>query len=271
LEAVHAGFRNAAGWAAGFSNLTTTTTGQNSGMRRLEGARLFPLQTPEVEVQPIQGDDGIYDQFMFQSGNVQRGILEMGAKDSTFVASAEGTILYTEGIYNIYGMGDTITNPANLIFLLTRQAHGKDAASLDATGFENEIVFNTRVQPISDEAREWQKNGKDRHSVSILDSTLNVWGKTCSSVFGTYKRKSQRWASLYRMMLHTFIGDGAITTVTLDYTPATATTSYTKCFNGSTGAAITFTSIVPATKILTFTAAPGSGVPVVILYPVATF
>lgn len=272
LEAVHVAYRNASGWIAGFSNLTVTNTNTGSGMRRLEGAELFPGVVSEPDTKPIPGDDAVYDSFEFASPNPQSGILEAGGKDFTLENAFEGMTAYSEGIYNILGRGDTLANPGTFIFLLTRQAHGKDSTSLDQPGFETEIVLSTRVRALSDEVRRHQEVGKMRYNVTMNNSRLLPWGESTTTAMGVASRRSIVIVSLYRLMLHVWVADGtATTTSAFDYTPAISTAAYTKAWNGLTGADLTVTSVSTANKTVTLSGAPTSGVPVVILYPVLSF
>lgn len=71
-------------------------------------------------------------------------------------------------------------------------------------------------------------------------------------------------------MFHVWIADNsAVETTALDYTPTTA--AQTKAWNGTTGGALTVSSINTGTKKVTLSAAPASGVPVVIMYQTASF
>lgn len=266
LDAIHVAYRNAA-IMAGYSNLNAASTpNTGSGMRKLVGAQTAPFGIPDTVDKVILGDDLAIDTFSFAPTDPLKGILELGMDDNTFNKDAEGVNVKAVGIYNFYGRGDSIVNPGNFMFLLTRQAHGDDGTS----GWENELVVNTRVKPLHSESRAHQLEGSFRHSVNFNQANKTPWGETMLAAFGTGYRRSITWASLYRSMLHVWIADGAaVVTTALDYTPIDAAS--TKAFNGATGAALTVSSVNTSTKIVTLSAAPATGVPVVILYQTGSF
>lgn len=267
LDAIHVAYRNSTtGHFAGFSNLSTASTPDTgSGARRLFAAQTAPTTIPAKVAKTIQGDDVAFDSYLFGSAEVATGQLEFGQVDGAFKDAAEGTSSKAVGIYTMYGSGDSIANPGAFMFLLTRQAKENGVG-----GFETEVVLSTRVDPIGDEDRAFQKEGKDRYTVTFNNSLYTPWGETCTSAFGVSTRKSILIPSQYRLMFHIWIADGTeVETTALDYTPTTA--AQTKAYNATTGGALTVSSINTSTKTVTLNAAPASGVPVVIWYQTASF
>ena len=267
LDAVHVAYRNSStGHFAGFSNLSTSSTpNTGSGARHLYAAQVTPTTIPAKVVKTIQGDDKAYESFLFASAEAASGQLEFGQTDMVFSAAAEGTSGFTAGVYTLYGSGDSIANPGGFMFIITRTAKENGVG-----GFETEVIMSTRVDPIGDEDRSFQKEGKDRYTITYADSLYTPWGATSTAAWGVSARKSVLFGSLYRAMFHIWVADGsASTTTALDYTPISATT--TKAYNGTTGAALTVSSVNTGVKTVTLSAAPASGVPVIVWYQTASF
>ncbi len=269
LDAIHTAYRGAGGYMAGFANLgSTSTPNTGSGMRRLVGAQTMPYAIPEAVTKAILGDDSQIDTFQFGNADVQKGILETGVNDGAFDMAADGISKLTVGIYDFFGLGDTIGNPALFMFLLTRQAH----LSPDGTpGWENEMVLSSRVKAIGDEARGHQKEGKARWDCAFNNSNVTPWKQTNQAAFGIPMRRSIRFTSTYRSMFHIWISDGVATTTTpLDYAPVDAPS--TKAWQIDTAAPVTVSSVSVGGKTVTFSAVvTPTGTPVVILYQTPSF
>lgn len=272
LDAIHAGYRGSGGNMAGFSNLTAASVGLLSGMRRLKAAKTAPVPIAAPVIKPILGDDGVYDSYLFASADPNQGVLELSQFDVAFENAVQGTTSATAvGDYTWAGRGGSIGNPANMMYLLTRQAHSFDSGS-GVAGFENELVLNAQTTPLYDESKAHQQEGNNRYQITFNEVSKTFRGTTMSAaaVYSIERRQSEVWFSQYRSMIALFVGDGALTeTPALDYAPVSAAT--TKAFLFSTGAALTVSSVNTTTKTVTLSAAPASGALVVIVYQVLTF
>lgn len=267
LDAIHVAYRNTLGYMAGFGNLNAASThNTGSGMRRLLMAQSAPLAIPEPVEKPINGDDINYDTFFFGSADPQSGLLEVGQDDNAFSIAADGTTAKAVGIYSFYGQGDSIANPGNFMFLLTRQAH----ENAQSAGFENELFLNCRVKALGSDNRQFQTEAKFRYKVSFNQSAKLPWAEAISSAMGVSYRRSIKWASLYRCMFHIWIADGsASTTTAFDYAPVDAAS--TKAWRADTGAALTVNSVSVGGKTATLSAAPPDTTPVILLYQTLSF
>ena len=272
LDAIHAGYRGSGGNMAGFANLTAASVGLLSGMRRLKAAKTAPVPIATPVIKPILGDDAVYDNYLFSSADPNQGVLELSQFDTAFENAVQGTTSASAvGDYTFSGRGGSIGNPANMMYLLTRQAHSFDSGSGSA-GFENELVLNAQTVPLYDESKAHQQEGNNRYQITFNEVTKAFWGGLMSgaTVFSIATRQSVVWFSAYRSMLALFVGDNALTDLpALDYAPVSAAT--TKAWNFSTGAALTVSSVNTTTKVVTLSAAPASGVLVAVLYQTPTF
>ena len=270
LDAVHVAYRGSGGYMAGFSNLLSTGTNTGSGMRRLLAAETAPFGIKSPVIKNIIGDDGNFDTFTFASAEVNSGLLELGNNDGTFDLAADGVTAKTVAVYTFYPRGGTIANPGSFMFLLTRQAHGQDSATLGSNGFESELVFNTRVKPLGDADRAYQKEGTARHLVTFNETNILPFGTTSGADFATYSRQSMIFNSDKRAMFHVWIADGiAAVTTALDYTPDVA--ANVKAWNFTLGTALTVSSINTGTKLVTLSAVPAVNTIVLLLYQTASF
>lgn len=269
LDAVHACYRGSTGFAAGFSNLTAASTpGTGSGMRRLLGAQAYPIAVPDTVKKPILGDDGVQATFQFQSADVVAGMLEQGVEDIIWAAATDGSSNYTLGDWTMNSSGGAIGNPGDFMFLVTRQASGKDSSNDGSAGFENEIWMNMAAVPLGDEGRAHQREGKFRYALTADTSSSTPWGATMLATFGLSVRHNFRWVTTNRVMMHTIVGDGSTVAFVVDYAPTTVAKA--KAFTAA-GVAAPITSVTPSTKTITFTTAPANTVVVIIIYECASF
>lgn len=270
LDAIHVSYVGSGGFLAGWSNLTAASTNTGSGMRRLSAAQTAPFGIKEPVVKNILGDNGVFDTFTWASTDTNQGILEVGANDETFGLGTDGLTAKTVGIYTFYPTGGSVANPGTFAFLLTRDAHGQDSATAGSSGWENELIFYTKVKDLGDEDRAHQKEGKSRYLVTFNEARYLPFGTTSTTEFSVYSRQSMIWPSDKRSMCHCWVADGTATATTaLDYTPDTATT--TKAWDFTAGTALTVSSINTSTKVVTLSAAPTSGHIIFIIYQTASF
>lgn len=270
-DALHVAYRNNTGHFAGAANLgTASTPNTGSGARKLIGVQTFPAQILEPNNVAIPGDDGKVDTFQFENADVNQAIIELGVEDAAAADMFEGTTVLAVGDWNIYGRGGSIVNPGNFMFILTRQGHAYDSGSPATSGFVTEVWLNAQIKPLASDGRQGQTEGKSRLNATFNDSNVTPWVQTMVAAFTATKRTFIVLHSLARMAFHIWIADGAAAVTTaLDYTPITA--ARTKAWNGTTGAALTVSSINTSTKLVTLSAVPLTGVPVILAYETAAF
>lgn len=269
LDAIHVAARSDSGFFAGFANLTASSTGTGSGMRRLRGAIRAPFSVAEPRRVNVRGDNGKIATFQFANDGDNTFVLEMGVTDLTFEGMAQGSAVLTLGNWDMGLRGSNQPVFENLIFLLTRNAESQETASLHDPGYENLIVFNVQALPLGDEAFADSAEGGSRYSCVANPVSKTPWGVALDTAFALKDGGAVTWNSQYRCMMHVFIGDGTATAIVVDYTPVSATA--TKCFNADTGAAITVSSITAGTKTITLAAAVPIGKFGVILYETVGF
>jgi hypothetical protein len=255
LHALHAGYRGGLGFMAGFANLKATSTpGSASGMRRLQGAEVFPFGIPTSTIKPVLGDDTTVDTYEYGNTDVIRALIECGINDDVFNAAAEGMIAKVVGGYTFYGRGDTIGgNRGAFMLLANSQAHNKDSGNLDEAGWRNELFLSSRLKQLGPESIRHQENNKSRLDAVFNNSAVAFWGELLSEAMQTGYRRTIYWYSQYPGMIDCIISEEDQTVIPLSYAPVSAET--TKIWDVTADALLTVSSVDVNAKTATVSAA----------------
>lgn len=269
LESAHIGHRNSSGAFNGFSNLTSSNTNTDSGMRQLKYVQSIPNPTPARVLVRSKGDDGEHRGFQFP-GAVQEVEARFGMNDLIANADMLGATNYDLGNWRLGIEGPTLPTLSDMMLLTIAQAGAEDSGST-GSGFKMRLYPNVQFVPLGEAEQNYQGEGIFRYNIIINPFTVLPWAAAFSSSnFTVSDGLSISWFSTYRTMLHAYVGNGASTTLTLDYTPIS--TAYTKAFNAdSAGAALTVSSVNTGAKTATLSAAPASGVLTTAIYGFARY
>lgn len=257
LESLHWGFRNSAGAFQGFAKLTSANTNTSSGMRRLRFAQSIPATNPQRTTVYSRGDNGYGRGFNFAG---QRSPVEVtvGRNDIVAAMAMIGATYYDLGNWRFGVEGVTLPTLSDVMLLSIADAGAEDSGSTGA-GFVIRIYPNATLEPLGQADQTFQAEGIFRYNLTVNPFTALPWAAALSSSnFTVADGLSMYTFSPYRMMLHAWVSDGAVTGPTLEYTPIS--TTYTKGFNADTGAALVVSTVTPATKVVAFSASPSSGV-----------
>lgn len=263
--------RNTYGIANGFANLADTATGTGSGARRVLGIETVPTVIPDPTRVRRRYDDAPGDIYMFASDQIPQGNLLFGVSDITAEATAQGSSIWTVGVWDMAIRGVSAPTFQDMMILTHSQAKSNDTLTFGTSGYLNTIYPNVQIYPTGTEELRAAQTAGFRYSVTFQQFRQWITGATLSnSNFNTTDGLSVSWWSLYPTIVHSYIGDGATATITVDYTPVdtTSTKAYVATISGGvvTVTTATVSSVNTSTKVITLSAAPASGSYVNILY-----
>lgn len=271
LDAIHLTARNSGGFMSGYAKLTASNTGTGSGMRRLKGAINAPFAIPEPNRKAIRGDNRRIATFQFENGNPNAFTLDMGVTDLNSEGFMQGSTLVTVGEWDFGIRGASNPTYQDMILLLTRDNSSQETGSLGTSGFENMLILNVNATPLGDDNFADSAEGGSRYACIADPADVTPWGVNLYSAFGLREATTIVWSSEYRCAMQAFVGDGAITAIPVDYTPASSSTAKAKVYNTATGVAMTTSSVSVGGKTVTVSVAPTSGVLYVVIYEVASY
>jgi len=246
----------------------TLANGSNSAMGRLIGAKAVPYTVPEAERVPATGDDAVLGTFQFASGDPSAFVLELGANDMDFTALAQGTLV--EAVSN-WSWG--LVRPGTLTFTdiclnLVSQAKSQASGSLGAALYKSMVLPKCNLTALGMSGIARRNAQTVRFGVTVNPTDRTPWGALMAEgTQGDTKADAWEVTTDNRLSFHTFRGNGAATTVTLNNTPAAAAATAVKVFyDGVIQAYTTNYTVNTGTRVVTFVTAPGAGVRVTIVY-----
>ena len=245
------------------SNGASRGMGIHPGVKRGGGAGAEP------RVVNSTGDDGDHlMQFAFKPNEIPRMDVLMATYNMDFYVAATGTKIHQDGEWNTV-LEDTNAdiNTAQMCILMNilSQEGDTDFGKTRWTNLFYPIVQMVPLFATHEEAAaaDWAFRGIPSRSAKY------PWGVSWTKFTnGATKATKFRRTSRLPMTMHTFIGDGATTIISLDYSPASDHTGYVvKVYKeGSELAPTTNFTVNPGLKRVTLTAAPTAGQRVVVVY-----
>lgn len=251
---------------AGFAGLVAGDTGDNSGMRRLRGAIRVPVAgAPPPDRVPRIADGGVVATFTRANTDVRRFEMELAGPDIDFEAAIQNATKYVLGEWDMILRDTDVAPTVKLVLIATRYADSQEEATLNEKGYENLICLNCSMVPLGDDGMAVEEFGSASYDVVLDKAKKTPWGVTTDTAFDLAAGgRTIVHASSAPLTMEAFIGDNTIDDIPLTYTPKSAST--TKAFNFATGAALTVSAVNTPTNTATLSAAPGTGVLVVVLY-----
>lgn len=261
----YASLLDTAGYAAGSS--ATLANGATSGSMRLKGVHQVGVTLPQTRDIAIEADNTNLGSIKIPGNANATGQLLTRIKDPTFTTKAQGLLINTVGNTDFTIAGVPCPTFAPMVIIVNAPAINQTTGSVGVPGFEVTIYNNCQVAPrevtqISDaQVHEYT------HDLLAGYADRAAWGPSITNVLYNANRAIQHgpFFSLYPMTLQAFRGDAAVTTTTLDETPAGYDASNIMVWEDGIIKAYT-TYYTGATNIITYAAAPTAGKKVQILY-----
>lgn len=266
FETVHWGLLDSSGRFAGD---TAVANGTSAGAGVIGGVQTANIDIPEPQILDIEGSNTVVSSFLFPPTSKPQFDITHATFNLAFRAATQGTSVYTIGDWEFGMILPKDQDYVQMWLLMTQLAKSQDSGSLDSIGFSH-LLLRCQVFPRGTDGLNTGAQGSADRLAVIVDNTAQYpWGEAF-----TTGNQGKVQASIVevgltenRLSMHRFTGDGTETEVTLDYTPAAATSDKVAVWKN--GTKLTYTTdytVNTSTKVVTLVSAPTAGDAVVILY-----
>lgn len=268
LERIYWGRIDVNGYLNGLTG--ALANGSDDGMARLPGVQSFNLNLQQPRQVNTEGNNGVLSVYFFEANTLPNGDLVLGAVDLNFIAKAQNTKTYADGDWNVPILQPDSPDYQRLCLITLADAKSQQSGSVGNGGFMGKIYPNVQVVPLGDAGLSNAGGTTFTHAMIASKFDRLPWGTLLSEsnngtergvVYGPF-------FSEYRFTMHTLIGDGTATTVTLDYTPAAANGNKVKAWQD--GVALVYGAgagkYTVSGSVVTFGTAPTAGAKVEIRY-----
>ncbi|MHC4620648.1 MAG: hypothetical protein ACYTEQ_23110 [Planctomycetota bacterium] len=193
-----------------------------------------------------------------------------GVIDQIVAAAATNRLVKNEGPHDYVGGSNLCLTFNPMCFVINRPGAVRDSgANYGQIGWEVTEIWNSLA-----DIKMFNQVGRGVQSQQITELTVNhvgktIWGETITSAdFGVTRLWGlEPYWSEKPVTYHTSVGDGIVTTVTLDETPASEDGDGLQAWADGVSKAYTADyTVVAATKVVTFGVAPAAGVRWVMKY-----
>lgn len=237
--------------------------GGDSGMGRFPATSTITPAVPELPKVDIDSDAGIDGAVRGQPNASSSAVVTGGVIDQVYMAAQDNRLVKVEGPDDLI-----IATQLCLAFNQSMYVINVPAICRDAGANYGELGYMvTEFWACTAEYNPFSDMGRGVQSASIINLILgNVgvtpWGETivAAGEYGVTRGMglTPYW-SQYPVTYHTFVGDGATVVFTLDVTPAAEDGDALQMWEAGVSQSYTSDySVVAATRVVTFVAAPAS-------------
>lgn len=240
---------------------SSMANGSDSAMGRLKGLQSLTLTVPEAPRVNIPGDNGAVTQMTLQPQELPSGTATFGVFNQTFNTKVGGMLIDQLGDFDISGGVPQCWSYARIALVVNSPAIMLDAGANESQGWQVTIINNLTVVPSDGINISTATAQAFPYSIQARRATQRLWGTAYTTVTnGSTAFTHETFTSPYPVTIHTFIGDGSDTTLTLAETPAEASGDKVKVtINGVIKTYSSDYTVNTSTKVLTFATAPASG------------
>jgi hypothetical protein len=237
--------------------------GGDSGMGRFQAASDITTTIPPLPNVNLDSDGGVDGAVKGQPDAPPTAVITGGVIDQIIAAAASNLLIKAEGPHDYIGGSQICLTHNPMCFVINRPGAIRDSgADFGQIGWEVTEIWNSLA-----DVKQFNQVGRGVQGQQIVELVFNhvgqtVWGETIASAdFGVTRLWGLKpYWSEKPVYYHTFKGDGAATTFTLDETPHSADgDSLQYWLNGVKQTYTTNYSVVTATKVVTFVVAPAAG------------
>jgi hypothetical protein len=252
------------GYAMGLTG--ELANGEDAGLYEILAVQTAALEIPDPERTNILGNNHFQAAFIWPLGESPAGNVQCAAYDMDLAVNLDGTKVFEIGDIAHHVLGASSGQIQDVGLLLSASAVAKTA------GYKGRFLrfgyLCPAVQAVFKGIGQFNQRGEAPVSMALVvnESDRFPWGQDMSlDTHGTVGGLMVPWFAWHYTMLHTFVGDGTTSTVTLAKTPAgdhTASPAKVTVYNeGTPLTPTTDWTLVPATRVLTFQAGaiPGAG------------
>lgn len=210
---------DAAGYLNGLSG--ALANGADDGMARLLGAQSMNLALQQPRRVNVPGDNGVMAVYFFEADTLPTGDLVLGTIDLNFIAKAQDTKTYTDVEFDVPILQPDSPTYNRLCLLSIADAKSDQSGSVGNAGYTVKIYPNVQVVPMGDAGLSNAAATSFTHALIASKFDRLPWGTLLSDANNGTERGVVYgpFFSEGKVTLHTIIGDGSATSVTLDHTP----------------------------------------------------
>ena len=258
VQESYIGFVNSQGFFIGAST-SEPGAGLGSGMIHLLGIQSATPGIVEGEVVNVPGDDTTIGQFAFDADQLPAFIVNTGAFNLNTDALLQGTLVETLNDLKIGVLMPGAPVYPDVCLLLQSFAKSKDTGSDGVKAWQQFIFPVASIQPLDREEFAGRTPGVNRLKVTVQRASRKPWGVTIlDATNGTTNAVALKSTSDNPIYFEAFKGNASATTRTLDKTPISVDKIIVHTGTGQKLVPTTDYTVVTATRVLTFLAAPSA-------------
>lgn len=260
-------FLDSAGYAIG--SVTTLPAASASGAGQIFGVKNIGVPVAPARTVVVTGDNGQLGSIQLPGNTAPAGTLVASVRNPTWINKSQGTL--TEVLGNTDADIGGIPCPNFQPFCLIASSPGlnQTPGSVGLQGYETTIWFHMTQVPLDETAMADSAVHDFTHSILATQVTTQPWGVALTTTAnGATRALYRKFFNTNPLLMHSFTGDGIITTLVLDQTPAAADGNSVLVWQNGTllvyGAGAGKYTL--SGKTITFGTAPASGAKIVVLY-----
>lgn len=249
------------------SSATALANGADSGSLFITGVQDLAIETPDLRVVSSQGDDGALGQIEFPADTLAAGTMSFGAMNASAVALINDTLTMVDGGWSQVARTTGDGDRPQLFLIGNTKAQSVESGTYGEDGYLITHWWNITSFMKGNGGLANASPAVFSGSVNARLTSVTPWGlAVTTSNYGNARLYGVDFWSKYKWTTHSFIGDGAATSFTLDKTVAASDANTVQLWED--GVKQTYTTNYTATGT-TFTlvgAARAAGVKCVVGY-----
>lgn len=235
--------------------------GADSGFYRLEGIKTADLSMGNPDLVNIVGDGRFQSAYLFPPGAAPQGTIEGAMYDIDAAVALDGTKKVTKGHWTMHVAGGAEADYKDVAAIFSGWGTSKTTGYRGKKIYWGYLVPKMQLVMLGTSPMQERNAVQARIFAAISEADKYPWGEALTVASeGVTGGLMIPYSGVYPITMHTFVGDGATTTVVLDETPAGDDTASPQCvfiYNATDGAVLTTTTdftVTVATKTITFQA-----------------
>lgn len=252
-----AGFVDSEGFLIGSTpTAPVAASSTNGGMARIVGVKQVGINVPEPESVIVTWDDDAFAEFLFQSVQSRRFLIDVAIQDLTFAGALQDTSVTSLGGVNIGYLDATGRPQYDICAIFQSRAKKETTAAKGVKAWSGVIMPLGQAVVLGRQSFNERTGAVFRFSVTPQQGNHNLWGTTIYDVNNAIMSASMLpFDSDYPITSHRSTGN--LTTIPVDYQPYSAATTFvnTERVNNVVSAVSTAGKTVTITTTPTGTAA----------------
>lgn len=252
------------GFATGFSG-SVTAGATSSPAGRIKGAQVAPIQLPEAPVSNVLGDNVPIGAFLFVSEEVPNFQMQVAVRSLTNEAKFQGTKVQDIGNFSMGVLQPESVTPVDMAVWFIRDIKSRETSTVGKSAYET--LLCPKVQAIPLGANFTQREvASFTYQVIVNPSAATPMGNTLTlAANGAEIAPALIYTSDYPVFLDSFLGNGALQTFNLTFTPASSSLSDVLVYVEGVRlpAGVTVSTVA---KTITFSSAPDNNARIEVWY-----